>query len=185
MRLPVLLLVAAGSALFPAAARADHIVGTSCGASVTCAGHQFWPRMTLADVQKADIGGSVLNGRRGNADELLGWHGSDTLNGHSRSDVLWGDHEGDGQPKKQRDRINGHGGDDYIYSSHGRSVIDAGDGWDAIKVRYGRGKLDCGPGRDFVYIPRSRKKRWDFTSCERFEYRTEAEVGHGLKTLRD
>lgn len=181
------LLLAAATALLllAPAVRADHIEGTSCGNSVTCAGHEFWPRMTMADVQKAPKDGGVLHGRRGNTDELLGGHGSDTLYGYSRSDVLWGDSEGDGQPKKQKDHLVGAGGDDYIYSSHGRSVIEAGGGWDAIKVRYGRGKLDCGPGRDFVYIPRSRKKRWVFNGCERFEYRTESEMGHGLKTLRD
>ncbi len=163
--------------------RANHIKGTSCGSTVSCAGHEYWPRMTQRDVQKADeYDGSTLRGKKNNNDELLGWHGSDTLYGGVGNDVLWGDHIGDGQPSKQRDVIYGGLGNDFIYSSHGTNVIEAGGGNDAIKTRYGRGRLDCGSGIDIVYIPKSRKSKWRFWNCEKFEYRTESRRGHGIKT---
>ena len=164
--------------------QADHIEGTSCGSTQSCAGHQFWPRMTQADVQKApENRGATLRGKPDNSDELLGWHGSDKLYGAGKSDVLWGDHIAAGQPTSQKDFISGGPGNDFIYSSRGRSTILGGEGNDAIKARYGRGSVNCGPGNDVVWIPKKRKKNWTFKRCEKFEYRTEAQVGHGLKPL--
>jgi hypothetical protein len=166
--------------------RADHIEGTSCGNSASCAGHEYWPRMTQDDVQKTrPTGKNTLRGKQNNDDELLGWHGSDTLYGGDGDDVLWGDHVGDNQPTNQWDRIYGDEGGDFIYSSHGRNTIRAGAGNDAIKARYGKGVVDCGPGIDIVYIPRSRKSRWTFRSCERFEYRSERARGHGIRRAGD
>jgi Ca2+-binding RTX toxin-like protein len=164
---------------------ADHIEGTSCGTTVTCASHEGWPRMTLDDVQRADKWrGTTLRGKPNNSDELLGWHGSDRLYGYDRSDVLWGDHVGTGQPSSQWDRMYGGPGDDFIYSSRGRNTIYGGSGNDAIKIRYGRGFLDCGAGRDVINVPRSRKHRWRIRNCEKVDYRTERQRGGGLKPLR-
>jgi hypothetical protein len=177
--------VAISAPLLPAgAADADHIEGTSCGASVKCAGHEHWPRMTMDDVQRADKWhGSALRGKPNNTDELLGWHGSDRLFGHDQADVLWADHVGEGQPKGQWDRIWGGDGGDFIYSSRGRNTIYAGPGNDAIKTRYGRGRLDCGAGRDVVYVPKSRRRNWTFRNCEKYDGRSEAQRGGGIKPL--
>jgi Ca2+-binding RTX toxin-like protein len=187
MRLPALpgvlgLLVAAVVPAVPAAA--DHIAGTSCK---SCAGHDFWPEIRRADVRIAPAPDrdATLRGRPDRSNELLGAHGSDRLTGGDEADVIWGDHLPSGQPTGQWDRIEGGDGGDFIYSSHGRNTIDAGPGNDAIKVRYGRGVLNCGPGRDVVHVPRSRRRNWTFRNCERFEYRTEAEVGHGLRRIGD
>jgi len=163
---------------------ADHIAGTSCGSSRSCAGHQFWPTMSLNDIQKADeYRGTTLTGKQNKSNELLGWHGSDTLTGGTKSDILWADHEGDGQPTGQWDRIYGGEGSDFIYSARGRNTIEGGEHNDAIKARYGRGVINCGPGKDIVWVPKRRRRNWKFKNCERFEYRTESQVGHGLKPL--
>ena len=90
---------------------------------------------------------------------------------------------GTGQPTAQWDRIWGGDGNDFIYSARGRNTIYGGPGNDAIKARYGRGVVNCGPGRDIVHLPRSRRKNWTFTSCEKFEFRSESAIGRGLKPL--
>ncbi len=178
---PVLVLLAVIGSV--SVSQADHIIGTSCTSS-TCAGHEYWPKMTLDDVQRAQqYKGTTLRGKPGNSDELLGWHGSDYLYGEDESDVLWADHIGTGQPTTQWDRMWGGAGNDFIYSSRGRNTIDAGPGNDAIKVRYGRGTLNCGSGRDIVHLPRSRRVNWKFKGCEKFEYRSESATGRGLKPL--
>lgn len=170
---------------FATASQANHIIGTSCGESAKCAGHEFWPKMTLNDVQKTpETGTNSLRGKPGkHNDELLGWHGSDTLIGGDGDDVLWADHIGTNQPKSQVDVLSGGPGSDFIYSAAGRNTITGGPGNDAIKARYGKGTVDCGPGRDIIHIPRSRKKNWKFTNCERYEYRSESATGRGLKPL--
>lgn|GEM_PF-2519330 len=163
---------------------AGHIAGSPCRVASSCAGHEFWPRMTANDVQRAgEYRGTTLRGRPGNRDELLGWHGSDTLYGGDQADVLWADHVGTGQPRTQSDRMYGGAGDDFLYAARGRNTISGGPGNDAIKARYGRGAVDCGPGRDIVHLPKSRRRNWTFTGCERFEYRSESAAGRGLKTL--
>ncbi len=163
---------------------ADHIEGSSCGTTATCASHDGWPRMTRDDLQKApEFGSTTLRGKPNNSDELLGWHGSDSLYGLDLADVLWADHDGTGQPTTQWDRIYGGPGDDFIYSSRGRNTIDGGPGNDAIKIRYGRGVLDCGAGRDIYNVPRSRKSRWKIRNCEKVDYRTEAQRGGGIQPL--
>jgi len=79
---------------------ADHIEGTSCGTSSECSGHQYWPRMTLDDLQKCnDLAGCRFVGQD-DADELLGYHGSDDVRGGGGSDVLWGDWKGGADPFK-------------------------------------------------------------------------------------
>jgi hypothetical protein len=181
--LPLALLVAALIAS-GSIATASHVIGSSCGTTEKCAGHEFWPKMTSADVQKApENRGGTLRGRPGNSDELLGWHGSDKLYGGDKADVLWADHVGTGQPTTQWDRIWGDAGDDFIYSARGRNTIYGGAGNDAIKARYGRGVVNCGPGRDIVHVPRTRRKNWTFKNCEKYEFRSEAVTGRGLKPL--
>lgn len=179
--LPLAVIAIIGSA---SDSQAGHIDGSPCRVASACAGHEFWPKMTLDDLQKTpQFGGGLLRGKPGNSDELLGWHGSDTLFGGDKADVLWADHVGTGQPATQRDRMYGGAGNDFIYSARGRNTIKGGLGNDAIKARYGKGTVDCGPGRDIVHLPRKRRRNWTFISCERFEYRSEAAIGRGLKPL--
>ena len=164
---------------FLPAASADHIPGAPCN---DCASHEHWPTIHGV-VKKADDGRSsrFVGGAR--SDELLGHYGFDTLSGRGRSDILWGDHDGTGQPSSQNDLIYGGSGNDFIYGSHGRNVIYGGRGNDAISVHYGRGRVDCGPGRDIYHIARSRKKGYRFVNCEKVDYRPERQRGGGLKPL--
>ena len=179
-----LALLVAPLAVFGSVSQANHIIGTSCGSAAACAGHEYWPKMTNGDVQTAPQNrGATLRGKPGNSDELLGWHGSDHLYGGDKADVLWADHVVAGQPTTQWDRIWGDEGDDFIYSARGRNTIYGGPGNDAIKARYGRGVVNCGPGRDIGHVPRSRRNNWTFKNCEKYEFRSEAVTGHGLKPL--
>lgn len=156
---------------------------TACGTTTKCAGHEYWPTIAKANIQIAHGGGVTFRGVQGESNELLGYHGSDTLYGGDRSDVLWADYIGTGQSATQKDKIYAGKGNDFLYSSHGVNTLDAGPGNDAIKARYGRGTVYCGSGRDIVYVPKTRKSRWKFVGCEKFEYRSESAVGHGLKPL--
>ncbi|HEX2088079.1 MAG TPA: hypothetical protein VHF89_20500 [Solirubrobacteraceae bacterium] len=132
--------------------------------------HAGWPAITgivaIADAAGRSLRGTPLN------DELLGHHGSDVLTGGDGSDVLWGDHLPRGNGPRQRDRLDGGDGRDFLYASHGRNVLDGGPGrdvlWayfvhgvnriaagpgdDVIWERAGRGTIDCGPGRDTVHL---------------------------------
>lgn len=176
-------LIGFAAVTYATAAQADHVASSPCAEAGACAGHKYWPQMTIDDVRKTrQYTGGTLRGKPGNSDELLGWHGSDTLYGGDRADVLWADHVGTGQLTTQRDRLYGGAGDDYLYSSRGTNTLKGGPGNDAIKARYGRGIVDCGPGVDIVHLPKKRRKNWTFIGCEKFEYRSESEVGHGLKT---
>ncbi|MCW3040129.1 MAG: calcium-binding protein [Solirubrobacterales bacterium] len=174
----VLALAVAALALGGTAAHA-----TACGTTSKCAGHEFWPTIDRANVHIAGPSGGIMRGPQDSSSELLGFHGSDTLYGGDVGDVLWGDYIGENQPVGQVDKLYGAGGSDFLYSSHGRNTIDGGPGNDAIKVRYGRGSVNCGSGRDIVYVPKSRKRNWTFAGCEKFEYRSESALGHGLKPL--
>lgn len=183
---PALILpILAAAALSTASdSRANHIASSPCVKAGACAGHEFWPKMTLEDVQKAEEDlGTTLRGVPDNSDELFGWHASDTLYGGDKGDVLWADHIGTGQSTSQWDRLYGGAGDDFLYSARGKNTISGGSGNDAIKARYGHGVVDCGPGSDIVHLPKSRRGNWTFTGCEKFEYRSESAVGRGLKTL--
>jgi Ca2+-binding RTX toxin-like protein len=160
-------------------ALASHIPGRPCN---DCASHKHWPTID-GKIRKAKARSAKFVGSS-RSDELLGRHGSDRLYGKDGSDVLWGDWDGRGQPASQRDYISGGGGNDFIYGSHGRNVIDGGAGNDAISVHYGRGIVDCGPGRDIYHVARSRRRGYRFRSCERVDYRSERKRGGGLKPLR-
>jgi Ca2+-binding RTX toxin-like protein len=156
---------------------------TACGKTSKCADHEFWPAIDRSNVQIAHGGDVTFHGAKDASNELLGYHGSDTLYGGDKSDVLWGDYIGDGQPSTQVDKLYGGLGNDFLYSSHGLNMLDGGPGNDAIKARYGHGTINCGSGRDIVYVPKSRKKNWKFIGCEKLEYRSESALGHGLKPL--
>ena len=164
---------------FLPAASADHIPGQPCS---DCASHEHWPTIR-GKIKKANNGRTARFFGTRRADELLGHHGSDVLSGRGRSDILWGDHDGTGQPTSQNDLIYGGPGDDFIYGSHGRNVIHGGIGNDAISVHYGRGVVDCGPGRDIYHVARSRRKGYRFVNCEKVDYRPERQRGGGLKPL--
>jgi hypothetical protein len=167
-------------ALPAAVALAGHVPGSPC---TDCASHAYWPTID-GRLDKTGPGGGTLRGTR-RSDQLMGHHGKDVLRGLGGRDVIWGDHIGDGQPKRQRDRLYGGGGTDFIYGSHGRNVIFAGKGNDAVSVHFGRGFLDCGPGRDIYHVPRSRKMRWKIRNCEKVDHRSESQRGgKGLKPLR-
>ena len=98
--------------------------------------------------------------------ELLGGHGNDTIFAGPTGDVIWGDYA-PGGPERQRDKLTGGTGRDFIYGSPGRNVIKAGPGDDFVKSRYGRGVIDCGEGNDIVYTSRRYRHRYKFRSCER------------------
>lgn len=108
------------------------------------ASHAGWPRITGVFWMVMRNHSTTFAGSRRH-DELLGWHGNDTISGGDGHDVIWGDWDPD-QPAAQSDVLNGNGGDDWIYASHGRNSIRAGSGNDYVWATYGHGFIDCGPG---------------------------------------
>lgn len=58
----------------------------------------------------------------------------------------------EGQYDKQRDTLSGGAGNDWIYPSHGRTIVRGGAGTDYVYAFYGKGTIDCGPGRDAARI---------------------------------
>lgn len=80
-------------------------------------------------------------------DELLGHHGDDSIFGGAGSDVLWGDWDPKNNNTRQRDRLSGGDGNDFLYASHGRNRMKGGSGKDLLYAFYGRGTIDCGPGK--------------------------------------
>jgi Ca2+-binding RTX toxin-like protein len=146
-----------------------------------CASHKEWPNVN-GIIKKGKSGSVTYKGTKRN-DELLGHHGSDVLSGRAGSDILWGDWDPVGQPEGQNDLIFGGDGNDFIYGSHGRNVINAGAGNDAISAHYGRGIIDCGPGRDIYHVPKSLKKAYKVKNCEKVDRRSERQRGGGLRPL--
>jgi hypothetical protein len=116
-------------------------------------------------VVNAARSGFVITDRPGHS-RLLGGHGDDTLRASPWGDVLWGDYKPTGNTRRQRDRLLGGAGPDFIYASHGHNVIHAGAGSDAIHGHFGRGRIDCGPGRDIVYVHGAHRKRYKLSNCE-------------------
>jgi hypothetical protein len=110
--------------------------------------------------------GYVIRKKKGHS-RLLGGHGNDVIHASPWGDVLWGDYKPSGQPGRQRDRLIGGAGPDFIYPSHGRNVIKGGAGTDSIHGRFGWGHVDCGPGRDVLYVHPRHRKRWKtIRNCE-------------------
>jgi hypothetical protein len=64
----------------------------------------------------------------------------------------WGDWDPSGNTRQQRDRLYGGAGDDWLYPSHGRSLVAGGPGSDYVWAFYGTGTIDCGPGIDTARI---------------------------------
>jgi hypothetical protein len=108
--------------------------------------HTGWPRITGVFAKVLDSSGRKMVGGPDN-DELLGHHGSDTIDGGAGTDVLWGDWDPSNNNTRQRDVLTGGSGDDYIYPSHGTTRVSAGAGNDHIWAFYGKGTIDCGGGR--------------------------------------
>jgi hypothetical protein len=111
--------------------------------------HKGWPRVTgvLWSVQESGRGPHSHTGGPLN-DELLGHHGSDTINGAEGNDIIWGDWDPKNNNTSQRDKLSGGPGNDWIYPSHGNSKVQGGPGKDYVYAFYGRGVIDCGPGKD-------------------------------------
>ncbi|MEA2156703.1 MAG: hypothetical protein QOE11_2843 [Solirubrobacteraceae bacterium] len=85
-------------------------------------------------------------------DELLGHHGDDALTGGAGHDVIWGDWDPANNNKAQHDVLVGGAGNDWIYPSHGKTIVRAGAGSDYIWAYYGKGTINCGPGIDTARI---------------------------------
>ena len=70
--------------------------------------HKGWPRVTgvLWSVQEAGRGPHSHTGGPLN-DELLGHHGSDTIDGAEGNDIIWGDWDPKNNNSSQRDKLDG------------------------------------------------------------------------------
>jgi hemolysin type calcium-binding protein len=133
--------------------------------------HEGWPQIDGVMKINKDDGNGTVHGT-GKSDELLGGHDSDTLYGHDRADVLWGDYKPSGQGTAQFDHLYGGAGSDFIYASHGRNAILAGSGNDTIHAHFGRGSIDCGGGRDTLFISHRSKPGYKIRHCERISFKT-------------
>src|SRR5829696_1967564 len=87
--------------------------------------HKGWPAITGILWKVLGSHNARKTGGPDN-DELLGHHGSDRIQGMAGKDVLWGDWDPKINNGRQRDVLRGGAGDDWIYPSHGRTVVDAG-----------------------------------------------------------
>jgi Ca2+-binding RTX toxin-like protein len=126
--------------------------------------HKGWPAVTGILWKVLESGGHKKTGGPDN-DELLGHHGSDKLNGGDGHDILWGDWDPQNNNTRQRDVLNGGKGNDWIYPSHGSTVVRGGPGRDYVWAYYGRGSIDCGPGNDTARVKLNGP--WKLHNCER------------------
>jgi len=126
--------------------------------------HKGWPAVTGILWKVLDGGGHRKAGGPDN-DELLGHHGSDRLSGGAGHDILWGDWDPSNNNSRQRDVLNGGPGNDWIYPSHGSTVVRGGPGRDYVWAYYGRGSIDCGPGNDTAGVKLG--GAWKLHNCER------------------
>jgi hypothetical protein len=129
--------------------------------------HKGWPAITGILWKVLGSHNARKTGGPDN-DELLGHHGSDRIQGMAGKDVLWGDWDPKNNNGRQRDVLRGGAGDDWIYPSHGRTVVDAGPGKDYVWAYYGSGTIDCGPGRDTARVRLETKFR--VRNCERIRH---------------
>ena len=137
--------------------------------------HKGWPAITgifwmVKANHDARLTGAELN------DELLGHHGDDRIAGGDGRDVIWGDWDPKNNTTRQRDVLAGDGGNDWIYSSHGRNTITGGAGKDYVWAYYGHGTIDCGPGKGDTARVRM-DTRYRVRNCERIKNF----CGHGSK----
>jgi Ca2+-binding RTX toxin-like protein len=109
--------------------------------------HKGWPALSGILWKVLDSDGHNKTGGPDN-DELLGHHGSDSLSGEAGHDILWGDWDPSNNNTRQRDVLDGGAGNDWIYPSHGSTIVRGGPGRDYVWAFYGRGSIDCGPGNN-------------------------------------
>jgi hypothetical protein len=126
--------------------------------------HTGWPAVTGILWKVLDSTGHKKVGGPDN-DELLGHHGSDRLFGREGKDILWGDWDPRNNNTHQKDLLDGGPGNDWIYPSHGPTVVEAGAGKDYVWAYYGRGTIDCGPGQDTARVKLNGP--WKVRNCER------------------
>ena len=126
--------------------------------------HKGWPAVTGILWKVLDNGGHKKVGGPDN-DELLGHHGSDRLFGGDGKDILWGDWDPANNNTRQKDLLDGGPGNDWIYPSHGPTVVKGGPGKDYVWAYYGRGTIDCGPGNDTARVKLNGP--WKVRNCER------------------
>jgi Ca2+-binding RTX toxin-like protein len=155
----------------PLAALALVVAATGTAAAKTS--HAGWPTIDGdLKMHKSDQSGTLRATKLDKHNELLGGHGSDKIYAGNVGDVLWGDYKPGGQPASQVDHLHGGAGNDYIYASHGKNVIDAGAGSDTIHAHYGHGSIDCGGGTDVLYISHKARKVYSVKGCETLSYKT-------------
>ncbi len=147
-----------------AAAGASHVPGGGC---TDCASHKYWPTIDGV-IKKADVVSATYVGTE-RSDELLGHHGSDTIDGGPGADVIWGDWDPRENNETQRDVLRGGDGNDRIYPSHGVTRVQGGRGNDFVHAYYGRGVIDCGPGYDTARV-RWQSRQFRLRSCERVRH---------------
>src|SRR3954467_3210143 len=157
--------------------------GALAATAAATADHSDWPAIPIHDHSRykrndpPGINGWLATGTN-LSDELLGGHRDDTLVGRGGVDVIWGDYLAVGTPAAQTDRIYGGPGGDFIYGSHGRSVVYGGAGDDRIRIWFGRGYVNCGPGHDVLYVSRKAGPHVKRRGCEVISHLSDRQV-HG------
>ena len=145
----------------------------STAAALGKASHEGWPKIAVLKMNSRDQS-RPLSGRPDRHNELLGGHGSDTIQAGNVGDVIWGDYKPCCQPTTQVDRLSGGPGNDHIYASHGVNYIRTGGGRDLVHAHFGRGgEIHCDSGRVKVYISHRSRHRYRLFGCHRLDYRPE------------
>jgi hemolysin type calcium-binding protein len=126
--------------------------------------HKGWPKITGILWTVLDSRDHQRTGTEDN-DELLGHHGNDKVIGGAGKDVLWGDWDPKNNTTAQSDTLRGGGGNDFLYPSHGKNLLDGGPGNDRIIAYYGHGTIDCGPG-DKDYAQTRTNNAYKVRNCE-------------------
>src|SRR4051794_11322326 len=154
------ILVAALVLALPALAHAD-------------ASHKGWPKINGdLKMHKQDQDGELRATKRFKHNELLGGHGDDVITAGQVGDVIWGDYKPGSQPESQYDQLIGGPGKDFIYASHGRSLIRANGGNDQIHAHFGRGEIFCGNGKVTVFLSHKGRPGWKLHNCRRISYKS-------------
>lgn len=146
------------------------------GVAAANASHAGWPRIDGdLKMHKRDQSRPMRATRMHLHNELLGGHGDDTITGGHTGDVIWGDYKPSGQPTDQVDRLDGGGGRDFIYASHGLNFIDTGPGSDVVHAHFGHGRITCHSAKTVVFISHRSRPHYRLRGCRRISYKT---VGH-------